>query len=83
MEHYLKDESSTIGIVATTIGLAALQICGVGAPVCGAAVGLGIISSIFPTVFINVMSKYAVYFIVFSITIQLITLYFMKCFKKF
>jgi len=75
-------KSSVIGIIATALGLTALQVCGVGAPVCGAAVGLGILSSIFPTVFVDVMSKYAVHIIVLSIIFQLVALYFMNCFKE-
>ena len=76
-------KSSIIGIIATALGLAALQVCGVGAPVCGAAVGVGILSSIFPAIFINIISKYQIYFIVFSILFQLVALYFMNCFKEF
>ena len=75
-------ESSVIGIIATALGLAALQVCGVGAPVCGAAVGFGILSSILPTAFIDIMSKYAVQFILISVIFQLVALYLMNCFKE-
>ena len=75
--------SSLIGIIATAVGLAAMQVCGFGAPICGAAVGLGIFSSLFPMAFVDVMAKYAVEFVSFSILIQIIALYFMNCFKDF
>ncbi len=75
-------KSSIVGIVATALGLASLQVCGVGAPVCSAAVGAGILSSLFPTVFLNLMEKYALQFILASILFQLIALYFMNCFKQ-
>ena len=75
-------KSSIIGIIATALGLAALQVCGFGAPVCGAAVGLGILSSILPTAFMNIISKYVVQFLVISIIFQLVALYIMNCFKK-
>ena len=75
-------KSSIIGIVAVALGLGALQVCGVGAPVCGAAVGLGIFSSIFPTVFVNLMSRYSIHFIILSIVFQLVALYFMNCCKN-
>ena len=74
-------KSSVIGLVAAALGLAALQVCGVGAPFCGAAVGLGILSSFLPTAFIDIMSDFAVEFIVVSIFFQLLALYLMNCFK--
>ncbi len=75
--------SSLVGIIATAVGLAAMQVCGFGAPVCGAAVGLGIFSSLFPVAFVDVMSKYAVGFVTVSILIQVVALYFMNCFNEF
>ena len=76
-------KSSVIGIIATAVGIVALQTCGVGAPVCGAAVGLGIVSSIFPSVLVWKISKYAIDLMVISIAFQLLALYFMNCFKRF
>ena len=75
-------KSSLASIIAIAVGLAALQACGVGAPVCGAAIGLGVLSFIFPSILIEKMGQYAVSIIVFSIAFQLISLYFMNCFKK-
>ncbi|MCD6477663.1 MAG: hypothetical protein J7K87_01545 [Candidatus Aenigmarchaeota archaeon] len=75
-------ETSSISVIAAGIGLAALQVCGVGAPVCGASVGLGILSAIFPGVFVNVLEFYAIWIIVISIALQLIALYEMNCFVK-
>ena len=75
-------KTSILGIVATAVGLSALQVCGFGAPVCGAVVGAGIISSIFPAVFLNLLEDYSVIIIILSIAFQLIALFFMGCFKK-
>ena len=75
-------KSSLFSIVAIILGLGALQVCGVGAPVCGATVGLGIFSFFFPTVFANLPKTFAVYLLSGSILIQLLSLYFMNCFKK-
>ncbi|MGB9763385.1 MAG: hypothetical protein ACPLW7_05285 [Minisyncoccia bacterium] len=75
-------QSSIIGIIAAALGLAALQVCGIGAPVCGAAISAGILSVIFPNIFINFLNKYALIIIIISIGIQAIALYFMNCFKK-
>ena len=77
-------KSSLLGIIAVALGLAALQVCGANAPVCGAAVGIGILSSIFPAVFINLMAKPSVHIgiILTSIAFQIIALYFMNCWKE-
>lgn len=76
-------KSSILGIIAVALGLAALQVCGANAPVCGAAVGIGILSSIFPAVFVNLMAKPSIHLgmILISIIFQLVALYFMNCWK--
>ena len=71
-----------IGIIATAIGLTALEACGVGAPICGAVVGVGILSVIFPISAVDIIGRYAVPVLVGSIVVQFIALYFMNCFKK-
>ena len=76
-------KSSLVGIIAIGLGLGALQVCGFGAPVCGAAVGFGVLSFIFPAAFEHVFSEYAVHMLVLSIAFQFIALYFMNCFKKY
>ena len=75
-------ETSIVGVIAAAIGLASLQVCGIGAPICGATIGMGILSSIFPAFFVNILSDYAHYFIGISIILQLVSLYFMNCFKS-
>ena len=73
--------SSIVGIVAAALGLTALQVCGIGAPVCGASVAMGVLSAIFPTAFVGWLSRYAVQFTLFSILLQVVALYFMNCFQ--
>lgn len=75
-------KSSLIGILAAALGIAALQVCSIGVPVCGAAVGAGILSLIFPNFFLYFLNKYALLIIISSIIIQTLALYFMNCFKK-
>lgn len=72
-------QSSVIGIIATALGIAALQVCGFGAPVCGATLGVGFFSALFPAFFS--IDKYAIYLVIASILLQLLALYFMNCFK--
>jgi len=74
-------KTSIIGLIATIIGVSALQVCGVGAPVCGASVGLGVVSLIFPSVVVGFMDDYAIYLVVFSILAQIASLYYLQCFK--
>jgi hypothetical protein len=75
-------KSSLIGIIATAIGISALQACGIGAPICGASIGTGIISMLFPGFLFTYLHVYGVPIIVVSIISQLISLYFMNCFKR-
>ena len=74
--------SSLISIVAAGIGLAALQVCGVNAPICGASVGLGFLSALFPSLLINFLEKYGLYLLAASISFQILSLYLMNCFKR-
>ncbi len=75
-------KSSILGIIATALGLSVLQVCGVGAPVCGASIGAGIVSLFFPSFALNFFEKYSIYIIIGSIIIQIIALYYMRCFVK-
>ncbi len=73
---------SIVSIIAVAIGLAALEVCGVGAPVCGATIGIGIFSALLPSVALGFFEKYGTYIVVFTVILQVISLYFMNCFKK-
>ena len=75
-------KTSTMGAIASALGLSALQVCGVGAPVCGASVGLGVLAAVFPEFFVAALSEYAVPLILLSIIMQLVSLRFMKCFSS-
>lgn len=75
-------ETSILSIIATGIGITALQVCGVGAPVCGASLSMGFLSFLFPTVFTGFITRHATLIIGFSIALQIIALYFMNCFKS-
>ncbi len=74
--------ASVIGILSILFGFGALQACTIGAPVCGATLGAGVIALIFPGVLFSFLEKYGIVIIIFSIIIQIISLYFMNCFKK-
>lgn len=72
---------SIFHIILIALGLSAFQVCGIGAPVCGATVGIGVLSVIFPGVFIDFLGDYYEPIIIISIILQIIALYFMGCFK--
>ena len=75
-------KNSFLGIIAAAVGLGAFQVCGLGAPVCGAAVGWGVVSAVLPAAVLNTFGQYAVYLVAASLISQLAALYFMNCFKK-
>ena len=75
--------SSIIGTIMAGLGLAALQVCGVGAPVCGATIGVGVLSAIFPSFFLSFLEQYNLEIFLFSVGFQFLALYFMNCFKQF
>ena len=70
------------GIVASAVGLSVLQICGIGTPMCGASIGLGVFSTLFPHIIFPLVQQYGPYLIVISIILQIASLYSMKCFPK-
>jgi hypothetical protein len=71
-----------VSIIAAVLGIGAMQVCTVGAPICGASVGLGLFSLFMPTVSQDFMNDHAVVLIIVSIAVQLAALYYMKCFKS-
>lgn len=75
-------KTSILGIVAAVLGLSALQVCGVAAPVCGATLGAGVVASLFPGFFFHFLSDWSIPIILLSIAAQWIALYFMNCFKR-
>ncbi len=76
-------KGSVLSIIVIATGLAALQVCGMGAPVCGATVGLGIVSAILPSIAFTFLTKYGLEIFIIVIVLQLLSLYFMNCFKQF
>ncbi|MGC9200726.1 MAG: hypothetical protein ACP5F8_02065 [Candidatus Aenigmatarchaeota archaeon] len=77
-----KYQKSLVGLIASIIGLTSLQFCGVGSSACTITVGYGIISIIFPSFIVDFMEKYAFQTLIFSIILQIISLYLMKCFVE-
>ena len=74
--------TSTLGLLSAVIGLAALQVCGVGAPICGASIGAGFLSLLLPGFSLNFFESYALHIIIISIVLQILALHMMNCFKR-
>ena len=73
--------ASLLGILSIVFGFGALQACTIGAPICGATIGGGVIALIFPGFAFNLIKKYSLWIILISIFLQILALYFMKCFN--
>ncbi len=71
--------ASFIGILGIIFGFGALQACTIGAPVCGASIGGGILALLFPGFALGLLEKYSIWIIIISIFIQILALYFMRC----
>ena len=70
-----------MGIVATAVGFTALQMCGVGGPLCGALFGSVVFATILPAGSLHYFTAYAVHIVLFAIAVQVASLWLMKCFK--
>ena len=79
-ENLKNTKISGIGGITAIIGVFALQVCGVGAPACGASLGFGILS-VLGVSSISFLSSIAIYIVLVSIIVQFISLYYMNCFK--
>ena len=73
--------ASLLGILAIIFGFGAIQAGTIGAPICGASIGAGVIAIAYPNLAMNFFEDYSVTIILVSILIQIIALYLMKCFK--
>ena len=71
--------TSFLGILSILIGFSAMQVCTIGAPICGASIGAGFLALLFPNFAFNLLEKYSVLIIFISLIIQIIALYFMGC----
>ncbi len=74
--------ASIFGILAIIFGFGALQACTIGSPICGASIGAGFLALFFPGVALNLLEKYSIWILIFSLIIQVFVLYFMNCFKE-
>lgn len=72
-------KKSILGLLTSIVGISALQVCGLGTPVCGASMGMGLLSAVFPGFLISKMQPYGEIFLVVSIVLLMISLRTMNC----
>lgn len=75
----IKLKHSILSAIASGLGLATLQMCGFSGPSCGASAGAGILSILFPGIAMKIYQGYGTYILIFSIFLQIVGLYFLKC----
>lgn len=77
----LTKSSSVISFITSVVGLSALQVCGLGAPMCGTSIGLSLLSAILPNFALQFLINHSLSIVLTAMLLQLIGLYSMKCFK--
>ena len=71
--------SSLLAIIVNIVGISTLQVCGLGVPSCGASIGMGVLTAIFPEFLIRYLHSYAIWILIISILIQIYSLYSLNC----
>lgn len=74
--------NSVINLIASGLGILALQVCGTSGYFCSASILMGVFSSVLPHFLLDFLKEYSVYIILATILFQVISLRNMKCFKK-
>ena len=74
-------KTSVWGIIASVLGLTALQVCGLGGVFCGSSVFLGLLTTIIPGFAVSFLTSYAVPLLVVSIIFQILAIWQMGCMK--
>ena len=73
---------SVINLIASGLGIMALQVCGTSGYFCSASILMGMFSSVLPNILLDFLKEYSLYIILVTILFQLISLRNMKCFKR-
>lgn len=74
-----KTGKSFVSIILSIFGVMATQVCGIGAPMCGAALGGSIGITFLPIAAQSFFEDYATYIILLAILGQMYSLYILKC----
>lgn len=74
-------QGSIIGLIASSLGIVALQVCGSNGLFCGASILSGFLSSLLPHFLFSFFETYGHLIIVASILMQIYSLFRMRCIK--
>jgi energy-converting hydrogenase Eha subunit A len=74
--------NSVIGLIASGLGIVALQVCGTSGYLCSTGILMGVLSSVLPHFLLDFLEEYSLYIILATILFLIISLRNMKCFKK-
>lgn len=74
--------TSIWGLVASALGLTALQVCGLGGAFCGGSIFFGLLTTIIPGFAVNFLTDYSVPLLIVSIFLQILAGWQMGCLKK-
>ncbi len=77
-----ENRGSLIGIISSIIGITTLQVCGISGPMCGASVGVGILSVLFPGAIITLLRENSIGILISTMILQVVSLYMMRCFVR-
>jgi len=69
-------------IILSVLGILTTQVCGIGAPMCGAVLGGTIGLTFLPVTLQNFLGEYSVWILIIAIIGQIYSLYLLKCYGK-
>lgn len=76
-----KQKGFTKGLIASILGISALQVCGLSAYACSTSIGFTLLATFLPHTFLTFLQDFSVEIISISIVVQFITIWHLKCFK--
>ncbi len=79
MASKLKGGASILSVIASLLGLSAVQFCSVNAVMCGSTLGFGALSMILPKFLFRFLHHHAIAILIGATIVQIISLYSMGC----
>jgi hypothetical protein len=79
MEAKLNSGASWLSLIASLLGLSAVQFCSVNAVMCGSTLGFGLLSFVMPQFLFRLLHEQAVIILIISSLLQVLALYLMGC----
>jgi hypothetical protein len=74
-------KNSAISTFSSILGITALQACGLTSFACGTSIATSLFLTIVPGTLLHTLQKYGPVLLIITIIIQILSLYYMRCFK--